>query len=72
VYFLKQKLEVFRKFKVWTAELENQKGRKVEFLRSDNEREYTSSEFKEYLASEDIKHQLTITRPPEQNRVAGT
>jgi len=40
--------------------VENHKGRKVEFLRSDNEGEYTSSEFKEYLASEGIEHQLTI------------
>jgi len=41
--------------------MENQKRRKVKFLRSGNGGEYTSSEFKEYLASEGIEHQLTIS-----------
>ena len=50
--------------------MEKQKRRKVKFLRSDNGGEYTSSEFKGYLASEGIEHQLTISGRPEQNRVA--
>jgi len=49
--------------------MENQKGQKVKFLRSDNVGEYTSSEFKEYLASEYIEHQLTIPGRLEQNGV---
>ena len=40
--------------------VENQTGRKVKVLRSDNGGEYTSKEFKDYLASKDIKHQLSI------------
>ena len=36
VYFLKQKFEVFSKFKLWKADVENQTGRKVKYLRSDN------------------------------------
>ena len=49
--------------------MENQKGRKVKFLRSDNGGEYTSSKFKEYLVSEGIEYQLTILGRPGQNRV---
>jgi len=36
--------------------MEKQKGQKVKFLRSDNRGEYTSTKFKEYLASEGIEH----------------
>jgi len=46
-------------------------GRKVKVLRSDNRGEYTSKKFKDYLASKGIKYQLSISRRPEQNRVAG-
>ena len=50
--------------------MKNHKGRKVKFLRSDNRDEYTSSEFKEYINSEGIEHQLTIPERPEKNKVA--
>ena len=50
--------------------MENQKGRKVKVLRSDNEDEYTFTEFKVYLAGKGIKHQLSILGRPEQNGVA--
>ena len=36
--------------------IENQKGRKMKVLRSDNGGEYTSIEFKTYLAGKDIEH----------------
>jgi len=50
--------------------VENQTGRKVKVLRSDNGGEYTSKEFKDYLASMGIKHQLSISGRPEENGVA--
>jgi len=40
--------------------MKNQTGRKVKILRSDNGGEYTSKEFKDYLASKGINHQLSI------------
>ena len=40
VYFIKQKSKVFAKFKIWKAEVENQTGRKIKYLRSDNGAEY--------------------------------
>ena len=50
--------------------MENQTGRKVKVLRSDNGGEDTSKEFKDYLESKGIKHQLSISGRPEQNGVA--
>jgi len=45
--------------------VENQLGRKVKVLRSDNGGEYTFKEFKDYLESKGIKHQLCIPGRPE-------
>ena len=39
-------------------------------LRSDNGREYTSSEFSAYLTQEGIRQELTIPHTPQQNRIA--
>ena len=50
--------------------MENQTGQKVKVLKFNNGGEYTSKEFKDYLASKGIKHQLRIPGQPEQNRVA--
>jgi len=44
--------------------------RKVKVLRSSNGGEYTSKEFKIYLASKGSKHQLHISRRSEQNEIA--
>ena len=49
--------------------VEKKKGRKVKFLKSDNRGEYTSAEFKVYLAGEGIIHQLCISRRPEWNGI---
>ena len=48
VYVMKAKSEVFEKFKVWLALVENQTGRKLKILRSDNGGEYVSKEFLDY------------------------
>ena len=50
--------------------VENQKGRKVKVLRSDNGGEYTSGEFKGYLTDASIQHQFSVPGRPEQNGVA--
>ena len=50
--------------------MENQTGRKVKVLRSDNRGKYISKEFKYYLASKGIKHYLSIPGRPKQNGVA--
>jgi hypothetical protein len=40
VYFMKHKSKVFTIFKQWKAQVENQTGRRVKYLRSDNGLEY--------------------------------
>ena len=50
--------------------MENQTGRKIQALRSDNGGEYTSKEFDEYCRQEGIRRQLTVPYTPERNGVA--
>ncbi|GKE61107.1 retrotransposon protein, putative, ty1-copia subclass [Tanacetum coccineum] len=49
VYLLKHKHEVFKTFKVFINEVENQFGKTIKALRSDRGGEYISQEFKDYL-----------------------
>ena len=42
VYFTKEKLEFFSRFKVWKVEVEKEQGRNVKCLWLDNGDEYTS------------------------------
>ncbi|KAE8732732.1 hypothetical protein F3Y22_tig00001750pilonHSYRG00022 [Hibiscus syriacus] len=70
VYFLKQKSEVFEKFKLWKAEVENQTGRKIKCLRSDNGTEYTDSQFLQFCKEHGIQRHFTVRKTPQQNGVA--
>ncbi|CAL8118972.1 unnamed protein product [Prunus armeniaca] len=64
VYFMKQKSEVFAKFKEWKTETENQTGRKIKYLRSDNGGEYTSNEFTNYCKQEGITRHFIVKKNP--------
>ena len=70
VYFLKSKSEVFGKFKEFEASVTNESDRSIGTLRTDNGGEYLSGEFKEYLKSKGIRHELTVPHSPQQNGVA--
>ena len=70
VYFLKQKSEVFAKFKLWKAEVENQTGRKIKYLRSDNGTEYTDSQFQKFCKKHGIQRHFSVRKTPQQNGVA--
>ena len=48
IYFLKAKNETFDRFKEFKALIENQTGRHIHILRSDNECEYKSNEFDDF------------------------
>ena len=50
VYALQCKSQVFEYFMKWMSLTEKSSGMRVKTLRTDNGGEYTSSEFKEYLA----------------------
>ncbi|KAE8658140.1 Retrovirus-related Pol polyprotein from transposon TNT 1-94 [Hibiscus syriacus] len=69
VYFLKQKYEVFEKFKLWKAEVENQTGRKIKCLRYDNGTEYTDSQFLQFCKERGIQRHFTVRKTPQQNGV---
>jgi len=70
VYMLKNKSDVFAKFKEWKVMIEKQYNVCVKRLRTDNGGEYTSREFESYLLSEGIVHEKTIPKTPEQNGVS--
>ncbi|WCJ18000.1 Transposon Ty1-LR1 Gag-Pol polyprotein [Euphorbia peplus] len=70
VYFLRQKSEVFAKFKLWKAEVENQTGRKIKYLRTDNGTEYTDSQFIKLCEENGIQRHFTVRKTPQQNGVA--
>ena len=55
IYFLKAKSEVFDWFWEFKTLVENQTGKKIQVLRTDNGGEYTSNEFMEYCSAEGIK-----------------
>ena len=57
VYILKEKSQVFEKFKEWKLLVEKQFNKSVKILQSDNGGEYTSNEFQSFLKSEEIKHE---------------
>ena len=64
IYFLKAKSEVFDRFREFKTLMENQTGKKIRVLRTDNEGEYTSNEFLEYCSAEGIKKEHTVFHTP--------
>ena len=60
-------LQVFVKFKKM---VETQSGCKIQCLRSDNGKEYTSTKFNQFCEEAGIEHQLTAPYTPEQNGVS--
>jgi hypothetical protein len=50
--------------------MENQSGCKIQAIRFDNEKEYTSSKFNIFYEDAGIEHQLTTLYTLEQNRVS--
>ena len=69
VYMLKQKSEVFKVFKQWPALVENQTGKKIKRLRTDNGMEFCSCEFDEFCRDEGIARHRTVCHTPQQKRV---
>ncbi|KAK9190434.1 hypothetical protein WN943_019039 [Citrus x changshan-huyou] len=70
VYILKHKSEALDKFKEWIALMENQIGRKVKRLRTDNRLEYCSNEFDEFCKRLGIARHKTVRHTPQQNGLA--
>ena len=70
VFMMKQKSEAFQNFKHWTVLMQNQTGKKVKRLRTDNGLEFCSKEFNNFYNEEGIARQHTIRHTPQQNEVA--
>lgn len=70
VYCLEKKSMVLEVFKEFKARAENQTGKKIGILRSDNGTEYCNHAMKDFLRSAGIMHQTTVPYTPEQNGVA--
>ncbi|GJV18496.1 retrotransposon protein, putative, ty1-copia subclass [Tanacetum coccineum] len=64
------KHEEFGKFKEWKQLLENQIGRMVKKLRTDNGLEFCNWEFEQLCIESGIARHLTIVRMPQQNGLA--
>ena len=69
-FLIKHKCEFFNLFKVFRALVENQYGRKLKILRSDNSGDYFNSDFIQYCEDVGIHMQRSIPYTPQQNGVA--
>ena len=67
---MKNKDEVFNKFKEFKALIENHTEKKIKTFRSDNGGEFTSNEFDELCRDSEIKRELTAPYNPQYNGVA--
>jgi len=62
---LKTKSEVFKRFQEFKALVENQIGRKIKVLRSENGGEYTLGEFVDFCAEAGIRREFTVPYYPQ-------
>ncbi|KAJ9563977.1 LOW QUALITY PROTEIN: hypothetical protein OSB04_009137 [Centaurea solstitialis] len=69
VFILKHKSEAFGKFKDWKVLIENQVGKKIKRLRTDNGLEFCSGEFDRFCKDEGIARHRTVRHTPQQNGV---
>lgn len=67
VYFLRHKHETFGRFAEFKTMVENQTGRKIKTLRTDNGKEYCNNDFKDFCRQNGIVHQTSNVHTPEQN-----
>ena len=64
-YFMKNKDEVFSKFKEFKSLIENHTEMNINAFQSDNGREFTSNEFKELCKYLGIKRELSTPYNPQ-------
>ena len=69
VYFLKKKSDVFVTFLQWKKLIENQSGKKIKRLRTNNSTKFCCGEFNKLCKDESISKHRTISHTPQQNGV---
>jgi hypothetical protein len=70
IYFLRNKSEVFDRFKEFKALVENQKEKRIKVLRTDNGGDFCENEFEEFCKKCSIERKKTAPYTPQQNGVA--
>ena len=65
IYFMKNKDEVFSKFKEFKSLIENHTEKKIKIFQSDNGGEFTSNEFKDLCKDSRIKRELSTPYIPQ-------
>ena len=69
VLYLRKKSHAAQEIKDWFALVERQVGRRVRALRSDRGGEFLDNQFRSWLKSKGVMHQLTCSYTPQQNGV---
>ena len=70
VYIIRTKDEAFKKFVHYVNKYENQLGKKIRQVRSDNGKEFINRNFMELFKDKGIHHQRTVAYNPPSNGVA--
>lgn len=67
IYFIKKKSEVKSCFKTFIKRVENETGKKIKTLRTDNGLEFITIEIRNKTEENGIRHEKTVSYSPEQN-----
>jgi hypothetical protein len=70
VYCIRKKYDVFDTFKKWKALVENELGKRLKHLRSNNGGEYCSKDFDDYYSYHVICRENIVPRTPQENGVS--
>ena len=70
IFFMKHKSEVAQIFWKFKIHVENESCCKIQTIRSDNGKQYTSATFNQFCEESRIHHQLTAPYTPQQNGVS--
>lgn len=65
LFLMKNRYDVFNIFQGFCAEVQNQFGSSIKILRTDNAREYLSTQFQSFLTSQGIIHQTSCAHTPQ-------
>jgi hypothetical protein len=70
VEIVSKKSDSFSRLKKWKLEVEHETDLKLQYLKSDGGKEFGSNEFKEWLTSEGVVHEVSAPYEHEQNGLA--
>jgi hypothetical protein len=65
VYFLKKKSDVFITFKQWKTLIENQTGKKMKRLKTNNSMEFYGGKFNKFCKDEGIARHRMVSHTPQ-------